>query len=365
MVRVVRIHIDVSRPWPKYVNEMKLSTQLAYSGDYRATVREVVEYEQAGLDMVWVAEAYGFDAVSLMGYLAAKTERITIASGILPIYSRTPALMAQTAAGLDAVSNGRFVLGIGTSGPQVIEGWHGVPYDKPVTRTREMIEICRKVWKREQKLTYEGRAYTLPLPKGHGTGLGKPLKIINHPLRSTIPIYVAALRPKSVEMTAELAEGWLPVFFIPEKAGDVWGSALAAGKAKRRAELGPLDVVAGGIVGFDDRAKNVLDTMGRWMTALYVGGMGAKGKNFYNTVVTNYGYGEEAAAIQDLYLDGKKDEAAALIPEDLLTKTNLVGDEGWVKERIQAYKEAGVTTLAITPVGDVPSIIEKIKEWSA
>jgi len=364
MVRVVRIHIDVSRPWHKYVNEMKLSTQLAYSGDYRATVREVVEYEQAGLDMVWVAEAYGFDAVSLMGYLAAKTERITIASGILPIYSRTPALMAQTAAGLDAVSNGRFVLGIGTSGPQVIEGWHGVPYDKPVTRTREMIEICRKVWKREQKLTYEGRAYTLPLPKGHGTGLGKPLKIINHPLRSTIPIYVAALRPKSVEMTAELAEGWLPVFFIPEKAGDVWGSALAAGKAKRSAELGRLDVVAGGIVGFDERAKNVVDMMGRWMMALYLGGMGAKGKNFYNTLATNYGYGKEAAAIQDLYLDGKKDEAAALVPEDLLTKTNLVGDEGWVKERIQAYKEAGVTTLTITPVGDVPRIVEKIKEWS-
>ena len=344
---------------------MKISTQLNYSGDYQAAAQQVVEYEKAGLDMVWVAEAYGFDAVSLMGYLAAKTERITIASGILPIYTRTPALMAQTAAGLDAVSSGRFALGIGASGPQVIEGWHGVPYDKPVTRTREMIEICRKVWKREEKLTYDGRAYTLPLPGDRGTGLGKPLKIINHPLRSDIPIYVAALGPKSVAMTAELADGWLPVFFMPEKASDIWGAALAAGKKQRGAELGTLDVVAGGIVGFDDRAKNVLDMMGRWMMALYIGGMGAKGKNFYNPVVANLGYGEEAATIQDLYLDGKKHEAAALVPADLLTRTNLVGDEGWVKERIQAYKEAGVTTLTVTPVGDVPRIIEKIREWSA
>ena len=344
---------------------MKISTQLSYSGDYQAAARQVVDYEKAGMDMIWVAEAYGFDAVSLMGYLAAKTERITIAAAILPIYTRTPTLMAQTAAGLDALSGGRFALGLGASGPQVIEGWHGVPYDKPVTRTREMIEICRKVWKREEKLTYHGRAYTLPLPDDQGTGLGKPLKIINHPLRSNIPIYVASLGPKNVEMTAELADGWLPIFFMPEKASDVWGSCLAAGKAKRSAELGTLDVAAGGIVGFDAGAKNFLDMMGRGMMALYLGGMGAKGKNFYNTLATNYGYGEAAAAIQDLYLDGKKNEAAALVPEDLLTKTNFVGDEGWVKERIQAYKGAGVTTLIVTPVGDARRIVDKVKEWSA
>jgi F420-dependent oxidoreductase-like protein len=239
-----------------------------------------------------------------------------------------------------------------------------VPYDRPVTRIRETIEICRKVWKRKEPLTYAGKVYTLPLPHGQGTGLGKPLKILNHPLRSDIPIYVGALGSKSVEMTAELADGWVPTFFMPEKAGDVWGRALAAGKAKRSAELRALDVVAGGIVGFDDGAKKFLDTMGRFMTALYVGGMGAKGKNFYNAVVSKYGYGEAAAAIQDLYLDGKKDEAAALVPADLLQKTHLVGDEGWVKERIQAYKQAGVTTLAITPVGDVRRIVEKVKEWA-
>jgi F420-dependent oxidoreductase-like protein len=344
---------------------MKISALLAYSGGYQAAAQQAIAYDKAGVDLIWVAEAYGFDAVSLMGYLAATTQHITIAAGILPIYTRTPTLLAQTAAGLDALSGGRFALGIGASGPQVIEGWHGVPYDRPVTRTREIIEICRKVWKREETLTYDGRAYTLPLPEHQGTGLGKPLKIINHPLRSNIPIYVAALLPKSVEMTAALADGWLPSFFMPEKAGDVWGSDLAAGQAKRGAELGPLDVVAGGIVGFDDAARNVLEMMGRGMIALYVGGMGAKGKNFYNTVVARCGYGEAAAAIQDLYLDGKQAAAAALVPEDLLMKTNLVGDEGWVKERIQAYREAGVTTLAIAPVGDIPRIVEKIKEWSA
>jgi F420-dependent oxidoreductase-like protein len=343
---------------------MKISTQVNYSGDYPAAARQVLEYEQAGMDMIWIAEAYGFDAVSLMGYLAAKTERLTIASGILPVYSRTPTLMAMTAAGLDAVSNGRFALGIGASGPQVIEGWHGVPYDKTLARIRETIEICRKVWKREQKLTHDGKAYTLPLPADRGTGLGKALKIINHPLRCDIPIYVASLGPKSVEMTAELADGWLPVFFMPEKAGDIWGAALAAGRKKRSTELGPLDVVAGGILGFDDGAKQLVESMGRFMMALYIGGMGARGKNFYNTVVSNIGYGKEAAVIQDLYLDGKKSEAAAMVPADLLKKTNLVGDEGWVRERIQAYKQAGVTTLTVTPVGDVPRIIEKIRKWS-
>lgn len=344
---------------------MKIATQLAYSGSYRDTVREAVGYEQAGVDQIWVAEAYGFDAISLLGYLAAKTERVTLAAGILPVYSRTPTLLAQTAAGLDAVSDGRFALGIGASGPQVIEGWHGVPYDRPVTRVRETIEICRKIWKREGNLTYAGTVYTLPLPPDRGTGLGKPLKLINHPVRPAIPIYVGALRPKSVEMAAELADGWLPLFFMPEKAGELWGAPVAAGKKKRSAGLGALDVVAGGIVGFDDAARQVLDTMGRFMATLYVGGMGAKGKNFYNTVVSRYGYAKEAAAIQDLYLDGKKNEAAALVPDDLLTKTNLVGDEGWVKERIQAYKAAGVTTLSLTPVGDVSRVIDKIRNWSA
>ncbi len=343
---------------------MRISMQLNYAGGYKEAASTVVDFEKAGLDMVWIAEAYGFDGVSLLGYVAAKTEKVVLASGILPIYTRTPTLLAQTAAGLDALSDGRFALGIGASGPQVIEGWHGVPYDKPLGRTRDIIEICRKVWKREDRLTHDGSVYTLPLPPEQGTGLGKPLKIINHPVRSEIPIYVASLGPKNVELTAELADGWLPIFFVPEKAQDVWGEDLARGKASRPADLGPLDVVAGGMVAIGPEAKGFLD-FARPIMALYVGGMGAKGRNFYNALVTRYGYAREAEQIQDLYLDGKKDEAAALIPDELLDLTNLCGDEGWVRERIQAYKEAGVTNLMVTPIGNPVEIIEKVRDWAA
>lgn len=343
---------------------MKLSTQLAYNKSLVETAEEAVRLEAAGIDMVWVAEAYGFDAVSLMGYLAAVTDRIEIASGILPIYTRTPTLLAMTAAGVDALSGGRAVLGLGASGPQVIEGFHGVPYDRPLTRTREIIEICREVWKRE-RVTYDGKAYQLPLPADQGTGLGKPLKLITHPVREQIPIYVASLGPKNVAMTAELADGWLPIFYVPEKAHTVWGDDLAAGAAKRPAELGPLEVVAGGMVaiGEEDEVKGIRD-FARPMVALYVGGMGAKGRNFYNDLVKRYGYEEEAEQIQDLYLDGKKDEAAALVPDELLEATSLCGPEGYIKERLAAYQEAGVTNLNVTPVGANPAqIIEKLKSW--
>src|SRR5580658_2635628 len=222
---------------------MRLSTMLDYSRGIKGSLDAVVDLERAGLDIVWVAEAYGYDAVSQMGYLAAKTDTIEIGSAILPIYSRTPTLLAQTAAGLDAVSGGRFILGLGASGPQVIEGWHGVAYTEPLQRTREIIDICRRVWRREI-LTNEG-IYTIPLPPGQGTGLGKPLKLITHPERSTIPIWIASMGPKNVELTAEVANGWFPFLFIPEKAAGVWGKALATGKVRRAPELGPLEVAAG------------------------------------------------------------------------------------------------------------------------
>ena len=221
---------------------MRVGMMLSYAGGFTETVSELGDFERAGLEIVFVPEAYSFDAVSQLGFIAARTTTMEIASGILPIYSRTPALTAMTAAGLDFVSGGRFTLGLGTSGPQVIEGWHGVPYDAPVGRTRELIEICRMVWRRE-RLDYHGRHYTLPLPAGQGTGLGKPLKLINHPVRERIPIVVAALGPKNVAMAAELAEGWEPIFYLPEKAHDVWGTALAEGTAKRAEDLPPLDVV--------------------------------------------------------------------------------------------------------------------------
>jgi F420-dependent oxidoreductase-like protein len=323
----------------------------------------VAAYEKAGLDVVWVAEAYGFDAPSFMGYLAATTETVQIASGILPIYTRTPTLIAMTAAGIDAMTDGRCILGLGASGPQVIEGFHGVPYDAPIGRTREIIDICRKVWKRDDRVTFEGKYYTLPLPPEQGTGLGKPLKIITRPVRERIPIHVASLGPKNVQMTAEKADGWLPIFYLPEKADLVWGDDLRAGTAKRDAELGPLDVVAGGIVSITDDPGPLLD-MGRSMAALYIGGMGSRERNFYNQLACRYGYEDEAKTIQDLYLDGKKDEAAAAVPEEFMRLTNLVGPEGWVRERIAAFREAGVTTLNIVPVAQDPvALVGKLRDW--
>jgi F420-dependent oxidoreductase-like protein len=346
---------------------MKISMQMPYAGAFEQAVEQTVALEQAGLDIVYVAEAYSFDAVSAMGFLAARTSTVQIASGILPIYTRTPTLMAMTAAGLDAISGGRAILGLGASGPQVIEGFHGVPYQAPLGRTREIIEICRKVWARDEKLTHDGRYYTLPLPPDQGTGLGKPLKIINHPLRARVPIHIAALGPKNIELTAELAEGWLPLFFMPSKAEEVFGASLAAGSAKRDPELGPMDIVAGGLVAIGDDVKAVLD-MARPTVALYVGGMGAKGQNFYNALVRRYGFEAEAEEIQDLYLDGKKQEAEARVPLELLEAINLVGPEGYVKERIAEFREAGVTVLNIAPIAapeQQPRIVEQLKSWTS
>jgi F420-dependent oxidoreductase-like protein len=347
---------------------MRIGMALNYSGGFKETVEELADYEKAGLDIVFVAEAYTFDAVSQMGYIAAKTERLEIASGILPIYSRTPTLLAMTAAGLDYVSEGRFTLGLGASGPQVIEGFHGVPYHAPLGRTREVVEICRKVWKREERLTHDGKHYTLPLPAEKGTGLGKPLKIINHPVRPRIPVLVAAIGPKNVEMTAEIAEGWEPIFYLPEKAADVWGPSLAAGKARRDPSLGELDVVGQAHLAIGDDVAGLRE-LGRPMAALYIGGMGAKGRNFYNDLCRRYGWEKEADEIQDLYLAGKKDEAAAKVPAELLEKMSLIGSVGHVKERLAAMKESGVTTLNVSPIaGDHKSrlaLVEKVRELAA
>ena len=341
---------------------MKFGMQIDYAGGFAESAAKVADYEKAGLDIAWVAEAYGFDAPTFMGYLAAKTESITIGSGILPIYTRTPTLMAMTAASMDTLTDGRFILGLGASGPQVIEGFHGVRYDAPLGRTREIIDICRLVWKRE-RVTYEGKYYKLPLPADQGTGLGKPLKMIAKPIREDIPVWIASLGPKNVEMTAEIANGWLPIFYLPERANDVWGADLAAGLSKRDPQLGPLEISAGGLVAIGEDQAGVAE-LARPMVALYVGGMGAKGKNFYNDLMCRYGYEEEAAKIQDLYLDGKKEEAAAIIPSEFLRLTNLCGPEGFVRERIEAFAAAGVSVLNIIPVGGNPTaMIEKLKTW--
>jgi F420-dependent oxidoreductase-like protein len=336
---------------------MKLSMMINYVGDFQAAVDQVVTLEKAGLDIVLVAEAYSFDAISQIGYIAAKTERVEIGTGIINVYSRTPALTAMTAAGCDYVSGGRFILGLGASGPQVVEGFHGMPYEKPMARIKEYIEACRMIWRREP-FDYHGTTIEAPLAAGRGTGLGKPLKLINHPVRADIPIWWASLMGKSVTATAEVADGWLPIFFDPEKFHDVWGDELKAGLARRDPSLGQLQISAGGMVAIGDQFEGpgraaVLDHA-RPNMALYVGGMGARDQNFYNTIAQKYGYVKEAIEIQDLYLDGKKKEAAAAVPAQLLEGTNLVGSAGYVKERIAAYKEAGVTVLSISPVGGDP-----------
>lgn len=328
---------------------MRISMLLSYAGGFKEAVKEVAELEKAGLDLVWVPEAYSFDAPSAMGYLAANTERVTIASGILPIYSRTPSLLAMTAAGIDYLSDGRCMLGLGASGPQVIEGFHGVPYVAPVSRIREIIEICRKVWRRE-RLQHDGRYYQIPLPQNKGTGLGKPLKLINHPVREEIPIAIAALGAKSVEMTAELADAWLPAFYTADAADAVWGDALRAGAAKRDPGRAPLEVFAGGAVAIGEGLED-LRNLARPQAVLYIGGMGARQKNFYNDIFSRSGYAQEAELIQDLYLSGDKKGAEAAIPESYLANNSLIGPEGFVRDRLQALSESGVTALNVGFMG--------------
>ncbi|ARF58574.1 LLM class F420-dependent oxidoreductase [Streptomyces gilvosporeus] len=340
---------------------MELATTLQYAGDPRRAAEEVAALESAGLDAIWVAEAYGFDSPTIMGFLAARTERAKIGSAILNVYSRTPALIAQTAAGLDAVSGGRALLGLGASGPQVVEGWHGRPYDKPLGRTRETIDLCRRIWRRE---TIDHHGITdMPLPPEKGGRLGKPLKILTRPVRPEIPVYVASLGPANVRMTAEIADGWLPTLFLPEKAKDVWGSPLTEGTARRDPALGPLQTVAGGLLAIGEEAAAVRE-LARPLIALYVGGMGAKGKNFYNDLAVAYGYEEAAGTIQELYLAGKKREAEAAVPDEFCELMSLCGPEGYVRERIAAFREAGVTMLNVHPVGPEPAkLIETVKNW--
>ncbi len=348
---------------------MKLSMMLNYAGGFHAAVDRVVELEKAGLDVVWIAEAYSADAISQVGYLAAKTNTVEIGTGIVNVYSRTAALMAMTAAGCDYVSNGRFILGLGASGPQVIEGFHGVPYEKPMQRIKEYIQACRMIWAREEPFHMDGQTVKVPLPAGEGTGLGKPLKIIKpgQEIRQDIPIWWASLMGLSVQATAEVADGWLPIFFDPDKFQNVWGDDLKKGLAKRDPNLPRLQISAGGMVAIDEKligeAQDKVLDYSRPNAALYIGGMGARDKNFYNTICKKYGYEKEAIEIQDLYLSGRKDEAAAAVPREMLANSNLVGPKSFIKERLAAFKEAGVTVLSVNPVGpDAAKTIETLKE---
>ncbi len=339
----------------------RLGVAFGYDGDFTTSAAEIPEFERVGVDLVTVAEAYSFDAVSQLGYLAAITSTMTLSSGILPIFSRTPALLAMTAAGLDSVSRGRFELGIGSSGAQVIEGFHGVPFTAPLGRIRENVEICRAIWRRE-RLDFQGSHYTIPMPADQGRGLGKPLKIINHPVREAIPISIAALTPKAVTQAAEIANGWLPIFYLPEKADAAWGASLAEGRALRSPDLGPLDITAQMPFFLGDHTDHTVDTY-RQNVALYVGGMGARGANFYNDLAVGYGFADEAATVQELYLTGRKDEAAAALPDELVYGTALIGTEAEVRARVQALLDSGITTISVNPLAR--SGAERIEQLEA
>ena len=345
---------------------MKIATTLGYDGDPVRFARRAKDLESAGVDLVWSGEIYGFDLVSTLAYLAGQTTTLELMTGIIPVYSRTPALIAQTAATIDSLSNGRFHLGLGSSGPQVIEGWHGVPFDRPLQRTRETIDVCRKVWAREP-LTYDGKTIQLPLSadKG-GSGLGKPLKLTAKPLRSDIPIWIAAIGPKNVELAAEVAQGWQPIHFVPDRFNQVWGESLKAGNAKRSADLPPLQIMAGGTValGSGPEVREAREAT-RAHVGFYVGGMGARDKNFYNELFHRYGWADEAKEIQDLFLSGKREEAFSKVPDEYLDLATLTGDPGHVRERLAVYKEVGISYLNINVAGPEPlRTFEQIKAWA-
>ena len=322
---------------------MKLGLSLGYWGarpnDATAIVQEA---ERLGFDSVWAAEAYGSDAVTVLSWLGALTTRIHLGSGILQMPARTPANTAMTAATLDMLSGGRMLLGLGVSGPQVVEGWHGVPYGKPLVRTREYVEILRMIWAREQNLEFKGQEYTIPIEGG--TGLGKPLRLTLHPLRKRIPIYLAAIGPKNVELAGEIADGWLPIFYSPQREGTYLGP-LDAGLAKRQAEE-PFDIAPAVTVVLGDDVQACRDAV-KPMLALYIGGMGARGKNFYNDLARRYGYEAEAEEIQDLYLGGKKMAAIAAVPDALVDEVALCGPKERIAELLEPWKRSRATTLLI------------------
>jgi F420-dependent oxidoreductase-like protein len=296
------------------------------------------EAERLGFDSVWAAEAWGTDAVSVLAFIAARTERIHVGSAIMQIPGRTPANTAMTAATLDLLSGGRFLLGLGTSGPQVVEGWHGQPWGKPLGKTREYVEIVRAALRRDV-VAHEGEHYSIPWDGPGATGLGKPLKLMLRPLRAEIPIYLAAIGPKNVALAVEIADGWLPIFVVPERFEKAFGASLA-GLREGFGIAATVNVLVG------DDVPALRDSL-KPHVALYVGGMGAKGKNFYNALVRRYGWEAEAERIQQLYLAGSVRDAIAAVPDELVDAVSLVGPKERIAERLAAWRETPVTALLL------------------
>ena len=325
---------------------MKLAIGIGYSGGrVELPIDMVQRAERLGYDSVWSAEAYGSDAVTPLAYLAAKTSRIKLGTGILQIPARTPAMCAMTMSTLDALSGGRVLVGLGMSGPQVIEGWHGMPYSRPAARIREYVEILHKIWDRREPVAFDGKVYRLPYQGGDASGLGKPLKSILHSRR--IPVYLATMKPLSIRITAELADGWLPIWFSPYRmsmfTADLEKGFARSGNGK---SLDTFDIVAGCTVMIGDDVEACLAQL-KPTLALYVGGMGAKGRNFHNEMVSKYGYANVAAEIQDLYLAGRKQEATALVPDELCDEISLCGPPARIRERFGAWQQAGVKTMMV------------------
>ena len=325
---------------------MRLGVSVGYwglgltAGEQIELVREA---ESAGFDSVWAAEAYGSDAATVLGWIAAQTEKIKIGSAIFQMPARSPAMTAMTAATLDHVSDGRMLLGLGPSGPQVAEGWHGQRFAKQLQRTREYVEILRMALARE-RLEYKGEFYELPLPDGPG----KALKLTISTVQERIPIYIAAIGPKNTQLVGEIADGWIPLFFSPEHIGES-KKLLEEGASRSGRSLDGFDIAPSVQVRIDDDIEAARDAM-RPFLALYVGGMGSRKKNFYNALVRRYGFEEAAEEVQTLYLDGKKEEAAAALPDELIDTTTLVGPRDKIAERLAVYRDAGVGTLTVTPV---------------
>ena len=340
---------------------MRLGLNVGYSGSQITLPLNLVqEADRLGFHSAWTAEAYGSDAVTPATWIAAVTKQLKVGTGIMQMPARTPAMTAMTATTLDQISGGRFLLGLGPSGPQVVEGWHGVPYGKPLVRTREYVSILRQIWAREKPLEHQGEHYQIPYRGPGASGLGKPLKSIIHGRQ--IPIYIASIGPKSVEQAAELADGWLPIFFSPRRLS-VYRPALDAGfeKAGNAKSLKTFDVAPSVTVILGDDAQACLNFI-KPVLALYIGGMGARGKNFYNDLARRYGYEAEAKKIQDLYLDGKKNEAVAAVPDELADEISLCGPKERIRDRLAEWKECGITTmiLALQQVEAMRAVAESV-----
>jgi len=344
---------------------MRLGLMIGYAaGKIELPLELVQEADRLGVYAIWAAEAYGSDAVTPLAWLGALTKNIKLGTAIMQMPGRTPANAAMTAMTLNQLSGGRFLMGLGLSGPQVVEGWHGESYQRPLTRSREYVEIVRQIFKREERLTYDGQRYQIPYRGNDATGLGKPLKSTLH-AQPDIPIYLAAIGPKNVELTAEIADGWLPIFFSPGKFEAIYSEHINAGLNKVGKTMDDLDIAPSVSVVVEDNL-DVAYNMLRPMLALYIGGMGARGRNFYNDLAIRYGYETAAADIQELYLSGRRGEAMMKVPAELIDEIALVGPKERIRERLQTWIDSPVTTMnmMIYSVQSLRTMVELLAEVS-